>query len=82
MKCPYCGSKDKWRMHRPTWMKLTPGKMDNMRCSDCGHEYTKWLLIFAMKNSKAKKLISAWHFIVFFISMVLIAFIVSMILDR
>lgn len=76
MKCPYCGSKDKWRMHRPTWMIFTPGKMDNMRCSNCGHEYTRWISIFSIKNSKAKKIISFWHFITFAICILLIALIV------
>lgn len=82
MKCPYCGSKENWKMHKPGWMKLTPGKMSNMRCSSCGHEYTRWLSIFSLKHSKAQRIVSMWHFIVFFISMILVAFIVALTLGK
>lgn len=81
MKCPYCGSKEKWRMHKPLWMKFTPGKMDNMRCFDCGHEYTRWLHIFSMKNNKAKAIIGFWHFIAFFILMTIIAFVITIFMN-
>lgn len=69
-------------MHRPIWMKFTPGKMDNMRCSNCGHEYTRWLSIFSIKNSKAQKIIGVWHFIMFFVLIILIAFIVTLFLSK
>ncbi|MBQ2281153.1 MAG: hypothetical protein II332_00080 [Kiritimatiellae bacterium] len=82
MKCPYCGSKSKWRMHRPTWMKVTPGQMDNIRCSNCGHEFTRWLAVFSLKNSLVKKLIAIWHFILFFITIILIAFIVVLLIHN
>ena len=82
MRCPYCKSKEKWRMHRPTWMKFTPGKMDNMRCSNCGNEYTRWLSIFSIKNSNAQKIIGVWHFITFFVFIILIAFIVTLFLSK
>ncbi len=82
MRCPYCKSKEKWRMHRPTWMKFTPGKMDNMRCSNCGQEYTRWLSIFSIKNSNAQKIIGVWHFIMFFVLIILIAFIVTLFLSK
>ena len=78
MKWPYCGSKNNWRMHKPLWLKFTPGKMDNMRCSSCGHEYIRWLSMFSLKYSKAQRIVSMWHFIVFFISMILVAFIVAL----
>ncbi len=81
MKCPYCGSKEKWRMHKPLWMKFAPGKMDNMRCSDCGHEYTRWLHIISMKNNKAKAIIGFWHFIAFFILMTIIAFVITIFMN-
>lgn len=82
MKCPYCGKDTKWRMHRPTWMKVTPGRMENIRCTHCGREFTRWLSIFSMKNSTAKKLIAFWRFVVLFVTIILIAFIVTLLVHN
>mgnify|MGYP003397064021 FL=1 len=82
MKCPYCSSKNNWRMHKPLWLKFTPGKMDNMRCSDCGHEYIRWLAIFSIKHEKARRIVGVWRFLVLSISILLILLIVTMLLGN
>lgn len=61
MKCPYCKSKELWRMRPQRWMQFTPGSMKNMRCSNCGAEFTKWLEFITMRHSHAKRLTVLWH---------------------
>lgn len=66
MKCPYCRGDESWRMKQPHWMKFTPGPMRNMRCSNCGAEFTKWFLFFPLRGDSTRKLLRMWHVILLF----------------
>jgi len=61
MKCPYCKSRDSWKMRKQRWMRVTPGDMKNMRCSDCGAEYTRWNGFLPLRHSTARRLTILWH---------------------
>ncbi len=61
MRCPYCKSNDSWKMMRQPWMRVTPGDMKNMRCSNCGAEFTRWFGFISLRHRKAKQLTYWWH---------------------
>lgn len=59
--CPHCHGTQHWKWARPSWMFLSPGPMDNFRCSECGREYTAWFGIFPQRQSFSKTLCRVWH---------------------
>lgn len=48
-------------MMRQRWMRATPGRMRNMRCSNCGAEFTQWLGFIALRHSFANRMTTLWH---------------------
>jgi len=48
-------------MMRQRWMRVTPGHMRNMRCSNCGAEFTQWLGFIPLRHAFAHKLTVLWH---------------------
>ena len=42
------------RMMRQRWMRVTPGRMRNMRCSSCGAEFTQWMGFIPLRHALAQ----------------------------
>lgn len=66
MSCPYCHADHKWKWNRTRWMRFTPGHMRNWRCSECGHEFIRWLGFICMKHATAHVIVVLWHWLVAF----------------
>ena len=63
LHCPHCDGTQHWKWNKPTWMFLTPGPMDNQRCSVCGREYTVWFGIFPIRQTSSRSMCRVWHWI-------------------
>lgn len=61
MKCPYCHHRESWKMMRRRWMRVTPGHMRNMRCSNCGAEFIQWMRTFPLTHQTAHRMVSIYH---------------------
>lgn len=48
-------------MRPQRWMRITPGSIKNMRCSDCGAEFTKWLGFIPLRHTTARRMTILWH---------------------
>ena len=57
MHCPYCKSKDIWRLQPLPWMTHVRPRFKNRRCSNCGHEFAVWMNVFCMKHRTGRKLV-------------------------
>lgn len=48
-------------MRPQRWMIITPGSIKNMRCSDCGAEFTQWLGFIPLRHTTARRMNILWH---------------------
>lgn len=48
-------------MRPQRWMRVTPGSIENMRCSDCGAEFTRWIGFIPLRHSTARRMTVLWH---------------------
>ena len=56
MHCPYCQSKDIWRLQPLPWMMRVRPHFKNRRCSNCGHEFAVWMGVFSLKHKTGHKI--------------------------
>lgn len=80
LRCPYCHGTQHWKWTRPSWMFLSPGPMENMRCSECGREYTAWLGVFSQRQKFSKTFCRAWHWFLLVLFFAVIAVVLPLVL--
>lgn len=66
---------------RQRWMRVTPGHMRNMRCSNCGAEFTLWMGFISLRHSFARKLTNLWHAVLLLAIFTTLGFLIPMLLS-